>query len=298
LTYQNAGSFSRDPAGTQIDEVNAMKKKILFFCVLLILMVVITFRYVRLSDVGEFYLKVFKKDGGIARRNGHGLLDGEAILYKHGHIESKANFINGQKNGWRVYYYETGIIKNKTFFKNDTAQVISYQYYENGKLNYKTNVRNAKRYGSLYWYLENGKLDFYAVSDINGESFCLFEYDQSEKLIKMTGPIISYNIYSLDEKNDSTIVLESYYSHHYDNRYANIKDLYITVATPPALNMKVNININNIQYNNLLIQNNCIKVPNVFMNKGAYDIFIQGSLTDKFGKKINAMKMKTRIYKE
>lgn len=280
----------------EMDNVSTMMKKILFFCVLLVLILVIAFSYIRLPYVDELYLKVFKKDGGIAHRNARGLLDGEVILYKNGHIEGKANVINGLKNGWRVYYYENQIIKNKTFFKNDTAQGIEYQYYKNGKLNYKANLLNAKRYGSLYWYLANGKLDSYAVFDIKGESFCLFEYDQYEKLIKMTGAVISYDIYSLNEKNDSTIVLENDY--HRDNKYANIKDLYITVATPPALYMKVDVYINNIHYSDLLIQNNTIKIPNVFTDKGAYYIFIQAILTDNSGKKINGIKMKTKISKE
>ncbi|OIQ67617.1 MORN repeat variant [mine drainage metagenome] len=209
----------------------------------------------------------------------------------------KANFVNGLKNGWRNYYYETGIVHSKMYFKNDTAEGIEYQYYENGSLNYRANLSKGKRYGDLYWYFKNGKLDSYAAFDVKEESFCLFEYDQTGKIIGMKGVVISYNIYSLNKKNYSTIVLNDD-GYHRDIKYSNIKDLYITVATPPNVDVIVNADINNIHFKNLSIHDNSIKIPNVFMDKGPYKIFIDANMKDKSGKLIKGMKMRRIIHKE
>jgi hypothetical protein len=289
-----------------MDAINMRYKKTLSVAVTVILL----FYLISISYTNIYigYLRLFKKDGTIEHINSKGTLDGQLIFYKHGKREGESFFVNGLKNGWRIYYYANGNVKNKMYFKNDTAQSVEYQYYENGTLNYRSNIKNGKRYGSYYWYLNNGKLDSYAVFDIKEETFCLFNYDASGKLIKMGGLVCSHNIYSLNEKNNATVILidtSSYYNKHrkitIDDlypRFNNIKDLYFTVATPPDLNVTVNVTINNMHYNNLLIQNNCVKIPNAFTQKGRFDIFIQARLKDKFNKNINGINTKLGVYKE
>jgi hypothetical protein len=249
------------------------------------------------QNLHKGYIVIFNKSGTVANFNSRGQLDGEMIKYVNGKIQIKANFIDGLKEGWVLKYYSDGRIENKLFYRANKAQGTEYEYYNNGKLNYTRYWKDDKQYGDLFKYFENGKLDTYSTYDILGLNFCDFHYDQSGKLVKMEGFVISFTIYSLNEKGDSTIVLNREVN-NFSNRFTDIKDLYITVASPPGLILKATANINDRSFKDLKITNNTIKISDAFPAKDTYHIFITSHLVDKSNNVINGINFKTTIIKQ
>ena len=111
----------------------------------------------------------------------------------------------------------------------------------------------------------------------------------------MTGIVFSLNIYSLNDKNDSVVILNSdgYLS---NNKFSDIKDLYITVATPPGLTPQVDIDINNRKYNNIMVTNNTIKILDAFPQNDTYHISIISHLVDKNNSIINGINIERNNY--
>ena len=237
-------------------------------------------------------MKAFFKSGNIFHVNDSGKVDGEVLIFVNGKLEKKLNYINGKRSGSSVQYYSNGNIKDIGNYKNDEPNGKEYKYYENKKLNYVRNWRNGKLYGDFYWYLENSQLNSYSVFDITQQQFCLFNYDKLGKIISNKGFLVSDNIYSFDYKTDSLVILNN--DTYHDNKYKNIKDLYITVVNPVNLKLLVNIKINNNYYSNVAIKDNTIKIPNVF-SKGTFNVFIETHLMDKLNKIVNGGNIKTTI---
>jgi hypothetical protein len=247
--------------------------------------------YLNQSDIKEQYLFFFKKSGIIVHNNGEKKFEVDSVI--NGYLRTKATFSNGLQEGWFFKYYKSGMVKNKSFFKRNQANGPEYEYYENGKLKYVANNIDNKWIGDVHWYTENSKLDSYATFNIKGKSFCLFQYDKSGKITDMKGLVVSPDIYSINSR-DSVIVLDF----NRDRGYNEIKDLYIVVATPPHLHLQVIVNINNTQFKDLPINSNIITVPNAFINKGNYKIFIESHLYDKNNNIVNGINIETKITKE
>jgi len=237
-----------------------------------------------------FYIKLLNKSESVFQLNSKRHIDGEVLKFVNGKIYMKWNFIDGLKQGSAIQYYKNGKVEDIGNYKNDKPEGKESKYYENGKLNYIRNWRNGKLYGDFYWYLENGQLDSYNIFDISENQFCLYKYDKLGKVIDVKGFVVSENIYSFDYKADSLIILNSNRRHYY-----NIKDLYITVAIPPSLNQKIEIYINKKQINGWVIKNNTIKIPNVFLFSGTYEIIINSKLIDKNNNVVNGLILKTTV---
>ncbi|HZY35237.1 MAG TPA: hypothetical protein VFE53_01235 [Mucilaginibacter sp.] len=252
--------------------------------------------YNNYDNLHRLYIVLFNKSGVLISYK-DGKMDGDLIKYVDGKVHLKVNFKNSLREGWATQYYNNGRIENKIFYKDNKAQGIEYEYYSNGQLNYSRCWKDGKQYGNLLKYFTDGKLDTYAVFDIMGRNFYDHHYDRTGKLVKMEGYVTSSFIYSLDEKNDSTIVL-NYYAYHHNNRFDGIRDLYITVATPPNLILKLQVDINHQIFKNLKVVNNTIRIPNAFSIKGTYHIFITSNLVDKSDNIVDGINNKTTIIKE
>lgn len=100
--------------------------------------------------------------------------------------------------------------------------------------------------------------------------FYYSEFDSLKHSNKVLGTPFSSNLYYIDQKPDTAILLR-------DNQtYQDIKDLYISVATPPGLTPLITVLINNTPINNLKIINNTIRIKNAFPNNLNYKISIYG----------------------
>lgn len=242
------------------------------------------------SAIKEQYLFLFKKTG-VIKHNNKGKLEVDSII--DGHVQTKVSYSNDLRQSWVFNYYKSGKLKNKYLFKRNEANGPEFGYYENGALEYVANNIDNKWVGDAHWYTENGNLDSYAAFNIKGKSFCLFQYDKFGKIINMKGVVVSPDLYSINPK-DSIILLDLYKNKNYDD----ISDLFLVVATPPNLHLKVVVNINNTQYKDLPIRNNIITVHNAFLNKGTYKIFIESHLYDKNNTIVNGVNIKTKIIKE
>jgi hypothetical protein len=268
------------------------KKLIFIYACFVVVFYIICWKY---SDIYKEYLILFKKSGVVPHFNLKGQLDGENYLVTNGHVETQADFLDGEKDGWTVQYYKTGKIAKKTFFKLGKANGLDYVYYESGKLKYSANYINNKQFGNLFWYFENGKLDSYAVYDIKGESFCLFKYDQSGKIIDMQGLVVSHDFFSIDSSGPVKILD---FNLNRKEGYHDIKDLYIVVAEPPDLHLHVKVKINEKYLSIPPIIDNYIRVPNLFNNPCIYKIYVESHLLNDSGKVINGINIQSTIKKD
>lgn len=265
--------------------------------VLIVVISICFLTYNNLNNLQKVYIKVFNKSILIANHNSNGQVDGQMLKYADGKLQIEENYKNGLKDGWSIKYYDDGHIENRKFYKNNKAQGTEYGYYKNGSLRYSRTWRDNKLYGSLFYNYENGKINAYGTYDIMGWNFFDYHYKQSGEIAKKEGFVVSSNIYSLDEKSDTTLVL-NYDAYHHDNRFHNIKDLYLTVATPPNTKLQVNVDINNQSFKDLTIVDNTIRIPNAFPTIDTYHIFVTTHLFDKKNKVIDGINIKTVIIKE
>ena len=268
-----------------------MRRKILIGCAIVTICIIYLI-YTNFLIIYKSYLQTFKRDGVVEHRNTKGQLDGEIISFKHGLVEKTTHFSNGLKEGNMIEFYETGKIKHETFFKNDIADGDEYFYYPNGKLNYHGKLFYGKRYGDLNWYNPLGKLDSYASFDIKGNSFCLFEYDESEKIKKMGGLVVSPLLFSINNQNHTIVFLEFKVPFHH------IKDLYFTEGMPPGLHQNISVIINDKVYDNLQAKNNTILIKDAFPSNGLYQILIKSRLTDSMHHNINGINIQNTLIKQ
>jgi hypothetical protein len=226
--------------------------------------------YYNSENLKIIYIKVFKKNEIIANYNSIGQLNGDFTSYLDGNVYATAKYINGLKQGWVIEYYQNNQVKRRKFYRNDKAT------------------------GNGYEYLDNGKLKVYTAYDINGNYFFKCHYNKSGN-VEMEGYTISPNLYSMTNQNKSVIILDDVV--HVDSSYNQIKDLYITIATPPTLVNNVSVQINNKVFKNLTMEGNTVKIINAFFVTGTYHVFVASRLIDKNNKVIKGLNLKATIIK-
>lgn len=252
----------------------AIQKKIKYALLTSSLITVLIISFFNFEAIKKVYIRILKKNAIIQHFNSKGQREGEFLSYLNGKLYVKADFINGLREGWVIKYYKNGEIQNKTFYNNDKRDGEEYGYYENGKLNYESHWRNGKYYGDGWNWQKNGKLFVYNTTDIS-DLFYYSEFDSLGRPNKIVGNLFSSNIYSIDNRNDSIVTLSD------RGMYGKIKDLYITVATPPKLSTQIDIKINNHDFTHPKILDNTIRIENAFMNRGTYRIYIKDQLLDR-----------------
>jgi len=271
-------------------KVNSKKRLIIIGC----LVIIGFFSFFKnLEPFYKMYIELFHKNATISHHNKQGKLDGEYIAYISGKIYGKSYFKDGLREGWCVWYDEkTWKKKDEVFYKHGKADGIENVYYENGNLNYSTNWRNGRYCKSEYHYLDNGKLNTYNAFDESknaNNGYCYVAYDETGKFHQILGDVFSSYIYSTCK--DSTVALMD------NTNYNCIKDLYISIATPPQLTPWMEIFVNNIRFK-VTIHHNTIVVPNVFKKSGSYQILIIGKLTNTAGRTAKADTLKATIIKQ
>lgn len=214
-------------------------------------------------------------------------------FYPNGKIQNKKSYVNGKCDGIGISYYQDGRVEHTWYAKNNKSEGQDKSYYKNGNLECERRWVNNLQYGDLYYYYENKKLKVYHTYDIKGEKFYISRYDQAGRVLKDTGYIFSDNIYSKNVNNDSIVVLTN------SHKFSLIKDLYITVAKPPDIHTEIRIVVNGKLLSDLIfVDNNTVKISNVFQNKGTYHISIDGVFVDKSNLVNNSLGYKLTVMKE
>jgi len=256
-----------------------------------ILFITIVFVYCFFNPRREVYYTLLKKDGVIENRNKNGQLNGEVITFKAGKVQNKKEYSNGLKEGWNCDYYPSGKIKYRNYYHLNEATGPEFQYYENGTLAYKATLRNGVRYGEYYKYSMDNHLMSYSAFDVKGQQFSTFNYNELGDITKVSIPV-SINTYSINTKTGIIVPL------HFEERETDIKDMYVMIGTPPGAQIKVVVNVNNVEYNNIKIVNNVIRIENAFPNKGLNPIFLKLDLTYRGKKIIENLKGELSILRE
>ncbi|WP_175403991.1 toxin-antitoxin system YwqK family antitoxin [Mucilaginibacter sp. PPCGB 2223] len=194
----------------------------------------------------------------------------ESEYFEDGKLKLQRTYKDGSEDGAFFKYYENGKLQDKGQKKNDKFEGIQYGYYESGKLKHISNYLYGKRYGDEIFYYENGKIEAYFAYDITGEKFYIERYSVKDSLQLRAGHVFSAQIYSITGKGDSTIILENKHA------YSDIKDLYITTADSPPLDIAYDIVINGKVIIDPPLHHNTIKIANVFDKNGPYKIEIAG----------------------
>ncbi len=234
---------------------------------------------------------MFKKDGLIASYDHLNRLDGKVTIFKKGTIQKVLNYKNGKKQGWGYSYYPNGQLERKSYYEQDESDGPEIAYFQNGQVSYNATIKNNKRLGSFYSYSNDGRLELYSTYDITGERFYTCQYDISGKIIIFNSPI-SAHLYSIDTKADTVIML------HFEVQNKNIKDLYVTIATPPQAQLDIRISVNDTPYDNFKIVNNVIRIKNAFPNKGLNRIFMTFSMFYKNQKIIDSLNADLSILRD
>lgn len=215
----------------------------------------------------SFYSNGQIKQRGLYKNN---ILQGiESEYFEDGKLELQRTYKEGLEDGVYFVYYENGKLKRKGQRKNDKLEGTQYGYHESGKIWYINNYLHGKRYGDETFYYKNGKIEAYHAYDITGEKFYIERYSDKDSLQLRAGHVFSAQIYSITGKGDSTIILKNKHA------YSDIKDLYITTADSPPLDMGYNIAVNGKPMT-LTLHNSTFKIKNVFDKNGTYKIKIRG----------------------
>lgn len=310
------------------------KRYIIFPIISLTIILILTFNFTSLKKI---YFITFHKSGVITHFNEHPNLDEQVITYLNGRISQTANLKHGLLDGWMINYYPNGMVQDKSYYKNNKIDSIKYsyygngkiksqegfkngkydgprikyyqngqtenksfrknnkvdgkeyEYYENGNLKYTRNWINNRPYGDNYYYYDdkNAKVEFYHAYDILGAKFYIDRYDE----LKTEGFVFSSNIYSKDR--DSIIILKD------GNKYKSIGDLYVTVANPPNILTEIEIVINHKHFKKMdFIDYNTVKISNAFLNKGVYNVVVDGRFVDKSNMIIASTTLEITIIKE
>ena len=78
----------------------------------------------------------------------------------------KEHFVDQEKNGLFIFFYDSGKIKQKTEFKNDFEDGLDQNFYENGQLKSQINLmpvrysypHRSSRHGLFKSFHENGQI--------------------------------------------------------------------------------------------------------------------------------------------
>ena len=237
------------------------------------------------------YVKLFKKSVSVVQKDKNGNFDGEALYFKEGKLFQKGNFKTGSREGSMTRYYPDGKIEDKVSYKDGKEDGHEYGYYESGNLKYTCCWKAGKRFGSLIYNYENGNPELFHAYDIFGEKFNILHFDQKGNVSKYLGFAVSNKIYSLNSLKDSLVVLKD------KNTYHGIRDLFLSVSTPPTVTTSIVITVNDVQKTNLSVKNYTIQILNAFNKVGNYKIVIAEQVMDKKGKILEISTFKTEIKK-
>jgi antitoxin component YwqK of YwqJK toxin-antitoxin module len=80
-------------------------------------------------------------------------------FYINGNLKSSENYIEGNKNGEFLSYYENSKMSSKKYFNNNEIDSISESYYESGNIKSSFFYVKGKSVGKHTKYLENGKIE-------------------------------------------------------------------------------------------------------------------------------------------
>jgi len=252
-----------------------MKKTLIYPILVLVLTILI---YFNITTVKRLWFSVFKKTGIIADFNAQDKINGDAFAYSDGILTAKSEWKNGQQDGESVEYYPTGQIKARSIYKNDKVIGTQYHYYENGGIYYTSTVREKDKSEVIYNYSKAGRLAIYDISDVAGTFFHI-EYGNNGNINRLIGSVVSPNMYFFDNR-DTLIVLKE------KQHYIDIKDLFLTYASPPQSQTQINLIVNNNLIKDFSMSDNTIRAENAFKQKGTYSIRVIGSLSDSTTKKI------------
>ena len=70
------------------------------------------------------------------------------------------NYLNGEKDGKWIWYYENGRIKFENNYKDGELDGKSTNYFETGQIESDVNYRDGEKVGKLTQYDENGKIRY------------------------------------------------------------------------------------------------------------------------------------------
>lgn len=146
-----------------------------------VLIVLVLVAFLSLDNYKRVYLEVFKKSGIIGHYNRNGRLDGEFEVYLEGKINVKANFKQGLRDGWCIWYYPNGNKQQEAFYKSGKEDGIQNVYYDNGELNYTIKSKNGRNYDSEYHYLLDHSLNNYNAFDLRPAGDNCFLYAVYDK---------------------------------------------------------------------------------------------------------------------
>ena len=239
-----------------------MKKYIVIAVVLFVTLFVCLFFYDFFKK--EYYV-ILKKDGLIASYDKSNRLSGEALIFKRGIVRKIENYKSGKKEGWSYNFFPNGQLSDKCYYHDDVLDGPKFHYYQNGNLNYQAEMKNNRRFGNFYLYSSDGLLSSYSAFDINGAPFCTFTYKSSGAIDKINSPISSAT-YSIDIKTNAMVPL------HFEEKNQNIRDLFVTIATPPKTRLEITATVNDVPYNNLKIIKNVVAIKNAFPIKGLNNV--------------------------
>jgi hypothetical protein len=244
------------------------------------------------------WIEVFRQDFTFVDYNAVGNPEGQILMYKAGKIYVIGNVVNGVKHGWETMFYPSGRIESKTYFVKGSPSGKGYIYDSNGKLKYSGFYFNGKPYGGWYEYFPTGKPRKFYLYDINKKiEFSLdYLYDGKIRSKSMSGLVVSPILFSKDIETDSLIQMD--YDSNPDRKFSNIRGLYVVVANARHSRLSVKIKINQRDYKIDSVKSSTIYIPNAFLEKGIYDIFIESQLFDVNDKVINGINIKDSIIKE
>lgn len=234
--------------------------------------------YLNFNKIYRMYIQTFKKTMLIKPLNKTGQIDGEEVGYIAGKIYFSAEFKNGEKDGLFIQYFDSGSLKAVSHYKKGKKDGVEKYYYENGILESTQLWKNGYNFGSAYHYSKESKIINYDASDIKNADIIFYaEYDSTGKITQKFANVFSKNLYSKSKNSSAEIILKN------NNDYANIKDLFLTVPTPPYLTSQIYISINKNRYQNLNVKRNTLVVANAFPTIGNYKISVLGKLLYKDG---------------
>lgn len=263
-----------------------IKRRIVLILVLLIAIISVLFF---IGNIEFWLAKSLKLNREIKTFDREERLNGKYIKLEKGIVLLEGNYLHGSAEGIFKTYYPNGKIKEKTFYKNNKAFGATYGYYEDGNLNYKIYNLNGL-YGDSFHFDENGQMDVYGANDIR-HSFFYYSTYKDLTPVNMLGSIFSENIYSYNKETREQVML-------IDNaELQSGVDLFITVARPPQLFVKLLVEINGKKWLKSNPKSSIVLLKDVFIRQGEHNISISAELMDKNGNLFKSDSLKISVYK-
>ncbi len=106
----------------------------------------------RFEDKSPEVIKYYKKTGETRE------LVKEEAFYQNKNKRMEGEYLNNERNGRWVYYYENGKVWSEGFFKAGKNEGLRSTYFENGNKRYEGNYKSDLRVGIWKFYSESGSL--------------------------------------------------------------------------------------------------------------------------------------------